>query len=161
MDEVLNKYVEEKQEERQKQLAKEVFIDGTIVSEITAENARDSDELKSVSQINIPIPSSKELLNDYKNQSSKETSPISAKVSVADSILNLENNFLNVPSVPIKSTNVLAFAELIKDEFADKQKYIEKLLSELDNKYEAIQICGKDIQQLREEKLQLRVRQKF
>eukprot|EP01033_Poteriospumella_lacustris_P004187 gene4187-2986_t len=58
-------------------------------------------------------------------------------------------------SVGVNPQNAKAFADLIRDELAEKQRLIERLLRELDEKYDAIQLCGRDIRQLREEKLQL------
>jgi hypothetical protein len=55
----------------------------------------------------------------------------------------------------VKPQNALAFADMIREQLAEKQRLIEKLMKELDEKYEAIQLCGKDIRELREERWQL------
>ena len=65
------------------------------------------------------------------------------------------------PAASAAATASTAFAEVVRAELNEKQRLIEKLMEEVNSRTEAIQVVGRDIRGLREEKIRLQVNQCF
>lgn len=139
----------------------------TVPPEMTAEE----DDEDTVQAATLPLVNSKKSLLKSAANSHTNSQNNSQNNSQTQSLATLPQHAapssVQSPQPPLPQQQVkpaakasTAFVEIIRDELAEKQRLIDRLLQELDEKYAAIQVCGRDIVQLREEKAQLRAQVK-